>query len=320
MADAAPAVLTHEQLAQYREQGFTVVPGLLAPGELERLRAELEDLVRRAPAGRGSALDAQGEAVPGGAVYFNFTDPAAGDDPRTFNATNCKTTLNRVNQMFKFAPRALQAAGSPRLLGAVQDIYGPGFVPFGESYVVKAPGDGAGFAWHQDTGISVDFPYPWQPERGINLGIYLHDSTVDNGCLMVVPGSHGSKVDMAATAPPRGGVYPGAVTATCRAGDVIIHARNVVHGSMPNTSGGTRATLYLGFLPHASCATLHTEEDVAARQALVPACYVAARAACADYAAEAPFVYAGLTEEQVAQATAGGVDLLDRSAYPLLQI
>ena len=40
---------------------------------------------------------------------------------------------------------------------------------------------GAGFAWHQDTGVAVDFPYPWQNEPGINCGIYLHDSTVANG-------------------------------------------------------------------------------------------------------------------------------------------
>ena len=172
---------------------------------------------------------------------------------------------------------------------------------------------------HQDTGISVDFPYPWQQERGINLGIYLHDSTVDNGCLMVVPGSHGSKVDMAAAAPPRGAVYPGAVPATCSAGDVVIHARNVVHGSMPNKSGHARATLYLGFLPRASCATLHTDEDITKRQALVPTCYVPARAACGDYDGEAPFVYAGLDAEQARQAAAG-VDLLDRGAFPVLQI
>lgn len=314
----APSVLTHEQLAQYHKRGFVVVPNLLASGELERLRNELERLVEGAPAGRGVAVDTQGRDVLGGPTYYNFTDPVEADDPRTFNST--KTTLNRINQMFKFAPRALQAAGSPRLLGAVEDIYGPGFVPFGESYVVKTPGDGAGFAWHQDTGISVDFPFPWQHERGINLGIYLHDSTLSNGCLMAVPGSHGSKVDMATKGPPRGSMYPGAVPATCRAGDVIIHARNVVHGSMPNMSAAVRATLYLGFLPHASCAALYAEEEITKRQALVPACYVAARTACREYSQESPFVYTGITAQQVEAVTQGGVDLLDRAIFPVLQI
>ena len=35
----------------------------------------------------------------------------------------------------------------------------------------------------QDTGVSVDFPYDWQEERGINFGCYLHPSNVENGCL-----------------------------------------------------------------------------------------------------------------------------------------
>ena len=35
----------------------------------------------------------------------------------------------------------------------------------------------------QDTGVSVDFPYDWQEERGMNFGCYLHPSNVENGCL-----------------------------------------------------------------------------------------------------------------------------------------
>jgi hypothetical protein len=44
----------------------------------------------------------------------------------------------------------------------------------------------------------VDFPFPWQAERGLNVGVYLHDSTPANGCLHVVPRSHTVLHDMPA--------------------------------------------------------------------------------------------------------------------------
>jgi ectoine hydroxylase-related dioxygenase (phytanoyl-CoA dioxygenase family) len=47
-------------------------------------------------------------------------------------------------------------------------------------------------------------------------------------------------------------MVPGAVAVPVSAGDAIIHARNVIHGSMVNTSDEPRTTLYFGFHPLAS--------------------------------------------------------------------
>ena len=82
-----PSVLTQAQLDSYYSNGFVVVQGLLAPTELQHLRSELDGLMERAPSTRGSTVDKAGNAVPGGAKHYNFTDPTTGDDPRTFNTT-----------------------------------------------------------------------------------------------------------------------------------------------------------------------------------------------------------------------------------------
>jgi len=316
-----PKLVTPEQLQHYREKGYVLLKSLLSPEEVADLRAEVEELIHRAPCERGSKKDKEGNAVPGGPEYYNFTDPVKGDDPRTFTST--RSVLNRINYMFNFAPAALRCAGNPKVLQVAEDIYGADFVPFSESYVVKPPEDGAGFCWHQDTGTSVNFPYPWQPERGINLGIYLHESTVENGCLMVVPGSQKTKADMEALTAKqdRGKVLPGAVAVPCSAGDVIVHARNVIHGSMPNTSQEIRGTLYLGFMPAEAVRRLHPAEEVQNRQAIIPRCYVASRQGSKRFPEETPFTYKGLDErDQLRVEKDGAVNLLDRTKFPVLQI
>jgi hypothetical protein len=182
--------LTPLQCAHYKQFGFVVLRQLYEPWEVGVLRDEFEELLERAPSPRGSQTDRHGQPIPSAgqpepARHFKFTDPERGDDPRTFNSS--KETLNRVDGALGFMPAIRRAYGAPRLLASAATLLGDDFVPFGDSYVTKPPRDGAGFTFHQDTGISVEFPYDWQEERGVNFGIYLHDSTIDNGCLHVLP-------------------------------------------------------------------------------------------------------------------------------------
>ena len=267
-ADLA-AGLAPAQIEHYYEHGYVILRSLYDKREVDELRAEYEHLLDHRPSERGSSLDRYGRPVPGGdASHFNFTDPVTGDDPRTFNATT--TVLNRVNDPMSFAPAVRTAYGSPRLLACATSLYGADVVPFGQSLVLKPPRDGAGFSFHQDTGISAEFPYAWQEQRGVNFGIYLHPSTVENGCLHVVPGSQRAQKDISALVSERGKMLPGAVPVPVNPGDAIVHARNVVHGSFPNTSDSTRCTLYFGFHPHASVAPYHDAESVRDRQRQIP--------------------------------------------------
>lgn len=73
----------------------------------------------------------------------------------------------------------------------------------------------------------------------MSAGIYLDRSTVDNGCLAVVPGSHRYPPT---TIPP----VPYHIEA--EPGDIVCHAHNIYHGSGPaRAEADKRATLYVYF-------------------------------------------------------------------------
>merc|ERR1719217_1996993 len=131
-------------------------------------------------------------------------------------------------------------------------------------------------------------------------------------------------MDMLTARSGRGKLLPGAVPVPCHAGDVIVHARNVIHGSLPNTSPEMiRGTLYLGFFPAEACRALNYDADVIRdRQAIIPRVYVPARYSTeggsgGKYAQEQPFLYTGLSNQDQEAAIANGADLLDSEKYPV---
>jgi ectoine hydroxylase-related dioxygenase (phytanoyl-CoA dioxygenase family) len=114
-------------------------------------------------------------------------------------------------------------------------------------FLCKNPGDGAFAAWHQDGVYSG-----WYLTPSVSAWVALSDSTIENGCMRVVPGSHRSgrfehrpfagenslflrteevqvEVDEAS-----------ARNVELRAGEFSLHDSNIIHGSKPNVSDTRR--------------------------------------------------------------------------------
>lgn len=70
----------------------------------------------------------------------------------------------------------------PRIAEITESCLGEKAYLFNEQFVVKGSGSGASFAWHQD-GAYVGFDH--QPY--LTVWIALDDTTVDNGCVYVIP-------------------------------------------------------------------------------------------------------------------------------------
>jgi ectoine hydroxylase-related dioxygenase (phytanoyl-CoA dioxygenase family) len=135
----------------------------------------------------------------------------------------------------------------PAILDAVEDLLGPDILVHSSTAFVKWPRSPEFVSWHQDGhNWRLDVP------RLVSAWVALTDSTPENGCLRVVPGSHRHSrlehvvryhehnllstglnvaVDVDETA---------AVDVCLKAGEMSFHHVDLVHGSARNVSDGPR--------------------------------------------------------------------------------
>ena len=140
----------------------------------------------------------------------------------------------------------LRFGNSSDYVGCGRDIIGPDILIHSSTIFTKYAQDEKFVSWHQDShywGLS-------EP-RLVSAWIALTDSTIDNGCLRVLPGTH-TRTFEHVEAPAqtnilsRGTTVFGsvdlntAVDIVLLAGQMSLHHANLIHGSKPNTSTGPR--------------------------------------------------------------------------------
>ena len=74
---------------------------------------------------------------------------------------------------------------NPRILALVEDLIGPDFVCWGTHYFCKMPHDPKAVPWHQDASY-----WPFTPARTVTCWLAIDDSSVENACMSVIPGTH----------------------------------------------------------------------------------------------------------------------------------
>jgi hypothetical protein len=147
---------------------------------------------------------------------------------------------------------AYELATHPVLLDAVEDVLGPDILVWTVSIFPKYPRDPGFISWHQDgTYWGLD------STKVTTAWLALTDSTVETGCMRVVPGSHrrpilphrdtyapdnrlsrGQEIEVAVD-------EADAIDVVLRAGEMSLHHVNIIHGSNANPSDRSR----IGFAP-----------------------------------------------------------------------
>lgn len=193
--------------------GFGVAQNLLTGAELDLLRSETSALVDGFAAGLRSP------------DFWWYSD-----------ATSGRSVLYRIHNLEKqAAPGAAALFRSGVLHDLAAELFGTVEATVC-AMIVKGPGV-AEVPWHRDR---TDTP----PGSAINLSLYLDDSTSDNGCLEVVPGSHLLPDDEDVEAVKRSGAC---APVPAGAGDVTLHDVRLVHGSGPNPGGTLRRSIIVEF-------------------------------------------------------------------------
>jgi len=143
----------------------------------------------------------------------------------------------------------------PRILDAVEDLFGPNLLCWSSAFFAKNARDSAFVSWHQDStywGLSsTDVVTAW---------IALTPSRVENGCMRIVPGTHKAQVAHADTFGETNLLSRGqeiavevdeseAVDVVLEPGQMSLHHVMLFHGSEPNPADYRRVGLAVRYIP-----------------------------------------------------------------------
>src|SRR3954453_4403816 len=162
MAVSTPSTAA-EQRAFYEDQGYLVFPDLLSPTELAELRSALAEVL------------AEAEGLTETNAKFSIIHTA---DGRSF--------VRRIFSPIAHHQNFLDLISNPKILDIVENLIGPNIQLHHTKLNLKPPSShDARFEWHQD--------YPFFPHTNLELlaaMVYLDNSTEENGCPTIIPGSH----------------------------------------------------------------------------------------------------------------------------------
>lgn len=222
-------ILTQDQIDQYNRDGYIAVKGVFTADEVREMQEVTDDFVD------------QSRAV------FEHTDVFDVDLKAGHSADNPK--LRRIKNPHQHHDAYNRAMRNPKLLDIIEQLIGTDIRHHHTKLNLKAPGGGAQVEWHTDWGF-----YPATNDDILEIGVAIDPMTVENGCLMVMPGSHkGPAYDH-----HEDGVFVGAVQMSdvdmesagqilLEEGDVSIHHVRALHGSEPNMSPNARRLLLMGY-------------------------------------------------------------------------
>jgi ectoine hydroxylase-related dioxygenase (phytanoyl-CoA dioxygenase family) len=212
-------------VAFYRENGYLLVENVLDRSTRARMKEVIAELVAKAKgvAQHNDVYDLEPSHTP--------------EAPR----------VRRIKKPHLVNPIFWDFAKSSTLLEVVTKLLGPNVRLHGSKLNMKDPKYGSPVEWHQDWAF-----YPHTNDDLLAIGVMLDDVELENGPLLVLPGTHkGPVYDHHAEGRFCGAIdpvavklpYDQAVAVTGKAGSASFHHVRLVHGSAQNTSDRPRQLL-----------------------------------------------------------------------------
>lgn len=165
-------------------------------------------------------------------------------------------------------PSFVRFACNDDILGMVEQIIGQDIALWNSSFFAKPARVGSATPWHQDGEY-----WPMRPLATCTVWIAVDESTLENGCLRVIPGSHKERrvrkhvtndapgLALHQELPPSEIHQDEAQDLILKAGQISLHDVFLVHGSEPNRSANSRRGMTLRFMPTSS----HYDRDIELR-------------------------------------------------------
>ncbi len=224
--------LSTTEIEHYQREGWVIPEFRLPTAQVDSMVDALNELIRRNPDVRPEKLVSAHVERQGGA------DNGEG-----------------VRGVADF----LSLAKNPDIVELVSDVIGNDVILWGAHVFCKPAGDGFETPWHQDGHY-----WPIRPLATCTVWVALEESSIENGCLRVIPKSHIGKnlhehmhedrQDLTLQQRMKAGSFDEntAVDIELEPGQMSLHDVYMIHGAKANTSRKRRTGVALRYMPATS--------------------------------------------------------------------
>lgn len=161
-------LLSEADRAVYARDGFLVVPDLLAPAEVAALRDRVREYTHGDRARDGIVFQTEPRVQRG---ELSVAHPGDG--------------IRKIERLVEHDDLFRNLGLHPHIVGIIAALLGPDLKMFRNALLLKPPDVGSQKGWHQDS------PYwPIEPMELCSCWFPLDDATLENGCMVVLPGGH----------------------------------------------------------------------------------------------------------------------------------
>ena len=215
--------VSQDEKDAFGRDGYVHLRGVMSPAEMDEIEADYDRFLR-------------GEIAVEGKDFNDMTTGEHGTDPSGYAVVNVMLP-RRYHPAWQGNVFELRAAS------IAEQLCGEGMTIDFDQLLAKSPGRAdAVFHWHQDQAYWIDT----DDRRTATCWLAVDDSTVENGCMQFLPGSHREPVrahrplhgDRSASHTLVTDLRPDDVMrpVEIHRGDITVHNEGVLHGSGGNTS------------------------------------------------------------------------------------
>lgn len=215
-------MLSQEQIKFFHKNGFLHIPNALGPSEVKFVQQAADRLIN------------EFETVPA-ALKKDFKYGALVGDMIGEGDILC-----RIEYSLNKSQTFLELLGHPMIIGTAVSLTNEPIVLTWEDIIIKMAASGMGVPFHQDT------LYQSLKSTVFSIGVYFDDSDLDP--LYALPGTQQlgpvSEEEIPRIVAARKDEM---VVLPVKAGDLLMHNVQMIHGSKANNSPKTRRVLYFEF-------------------------------------------------------------------------
>ncbi|XP_013388645.1 phytanoyl-CoA dioxygenase domain-containing protein 1-like [Lingula anatina] len=182
-----------EKVAQFWDEGYTIIENFLSEEECDALKAECHDVIDKMdPKEHHAVFSCTGHEqlkedyflTSGDKVRF-FFEKGAFDEKGELVVDKQKSLNKMGHALHALCPTFRKVTFSEKMREVVKNIGYEDPVICQSMYIFKNPGIGGVVTAHQDSWFLNT-----KPLKLMGVWIALEDATLENGCLWFIPGSH----------------------------------------------------------------------------------------------------------------------------------